>query len=777
MKKRLLSVLRTPFLYGHYLYDEDAVLESGALEVLKNLSPKAVDPVLNQAETFFNVRPEMGLYFILEVEKILEVIPLEQLSAWSTTVLDLYDIRGLLPAKEYISELGSDSDPSLGWGEGLALSDVTTVLENYAKGLTGRDIKIGRAEICYTDTETIYLPDKLAIFPEDDDHFLLYKLMVTHKWAQLAFGTYQLDLRQLQQSLITNIQGQYGIELKADLPAIDSFSSLFPDPNLAMDIFNLAETVRLEHKICTELEGIGRAMVRIKLMLASEYSVERDSSPQTCAVKLLGRWLLKEDEDQRPNGKIGEAVEEMVGCLTALRKEGATAEDTASVSAMIYRILEKLPGPYRPVDPLIYQGDLRPAEAEITMGRRLESNKLKFQELLKRVLGQLPESTEIKFEVGLDPEAPQMKRSRNNSQDNQWIPDQLLVDGKPILMPEAMRKVVHEILEDVGYIPSSYLMSGAKDMSGHHFRPLVQMQEEDDGVGGEEGQDVFIYDEWDHRRNGYRKNWCQMRETLLPAGDEDFVSRTLSERAGMVTKIRLHFERLRLENRRLRRQQEGEDIDLDAAVEAFADIRSGLNPSDQLMIRRQRNERSVATAFLIDMSGSTKGWINRSIKEALVMMSEALEILGDRYAIYGFSGMTKKRCELYRIKSFAEAYSDEVKSRISGIEPKDYTRMGPPIRHMGRLLSEEEARVRLLVTLSDGKPDDYDSYKGDYAIEDTRQALIEAKQKGIHPFCITIDKAAHSYIAHMYGEVNYIFLNDVRDLPYRLAEIYRRLTI
>ena len=777
MKKQLLSVTRPPFLYGHYLYDEDAVLESGALQVLESLPPRAVDPVLNQAEIFFNVRPEIGLHFLLKVEKVLEVVPLEKLSAWGSAALDLYDVRGLLPAKEYISELGSDRDISLLWGEGLALSEVASILENYAKGLAGRNINIGPAEICYTDSETIYLPDKLAVFKEDDDNFLLYKLMVTHKWAQIAFRTYQLDLSQLQQSLIPNIQGLYGIELKADLAAIDAFSSLFPDLNLAMDIFNLAETVRLEHKICTELEGIGRAMARIKSMLYNEYSANKKSSPQTCAVELLGRWLLKKDEDLQLWGTLGEAVQEMVGCLTTLRKEAATAEDTALVSAKIYRNLEKLSGPYQRVNFLVYQGILRPAEAEIAMNRRRESNKRKFQELLKRVLGRLPNSTEIKVEVGLDPEPPHMKRSRNNSQDSQWIPDQLFLDGKPILMPEAMKKLVHDILEDVGYIPSSYLVSGAEDMNGHHFRPLVQMQEEVDGVGRENCRDVFIYDEWDYRRNGYRKNWCRMRETLLPAGDEDFVARTLSEKTGMVSKIRLQFERLRLENRRLRRQQEGEDIDLDAAVEAFADIRSGLNPSDQLMIRRQRNERSVATAFLVDMSGSTKGWINRSIKEAVVMMSEALEILGDRYAIYGFSGMTKKRCELYRIKGFAEAYSDEVRGRISGIEPKDYTRMGPPIRHMGKLLWEEEAKVRLLVTLSDGKPDDYDSYKGDYAIEDTRQALIEAKQKGIHPFCITIDKAAHSYISHMYGEVNYIFLNDVRDLPYRLAEIYQRLTI
>ena len=104
MKKRLLSVIRPPFLYGHYLCDEDAVLESGALEVLESLSPTAVIPVLNQAEIFFNVRPEIGLYFILHVERVLEVIPLEKLSTWGTTALDLYDVRGLLPVKEYTSK-------------------------------------------------------------------------------------------------------------------------------------------------------------------------------------------------------------------------------------------------------------------------------------------------------------------------------------------------------------------------------------------------------------------------------------------------------------------------------------------------------------------------------------------------------------------------------------------------------------------------------------------------------------------------------------------------
>ncbi len=112
--------------------------------------------------------------------------------------------------------------------------------------------------------------------------------------------------------------------------------------------------------------------------------------------------------------------------------------------------------------------------------------------------------------------------------------------------------------------------------------------------------------------------------------------------------------------------------------------------------------------------------------------------------------MTRKRCELYRVKEMNEAYTEEVKARIAGIEPRDYTRMGVTIRHLTRQLNQVAAKTRLLITLSDGKPDDYDGYRGEYGIEDTRQALIEAKRSGIHPFCITIDQQARVPSAHVW---------------------------
>lgn len=111
-------------------------------------------------------------------------------------------------------------------------------------------------------------------------------------------------------------------------------------------------------------------------------------------------------------------------------------------------------------------------------------------------------------------------------------------------------------------------------------------------------------------------------------------------------------------------------------------------------------------------------------------------MLGDRYAIYGFSGMTRKKCELFRIKTFDDFYIDDTRARIAAIEPQEYTRMGVTIRHLTRRFQDVEARTKLLITVSDGKPDDYDSYHGEYSIEDTRMSLFEARLEGIHPFVL-----------------------------------------
>jgi nitric oxide reductase NorD protein len=347
-----------------------------------------------------------------------------------------------------------------------------------------------------------------------------------------------------------------------------------------------------------------------------------------------------------------------------------------------------------------------------------------------------------------------------------------------------MQKIIEEICEDLGCIPSDYL-AVSEEMSGHCFRPLYRVPEDEflpnqaQGTGyvlPEHGEGICALDEWDYRRQGYRKRWAFLRETSAASGEIQFAEDILDRHRGMIHMIKRQFERMQTGQTLLRRQKDGDAVDFDALVEAFVDRKAGLSPSERVFTKLARNKRDIATAFLIDLSGSTSGWINEMERSALLIMSEAMQVLQDRFGIYGFSGRTRRRCEFFRIKGFYEPYGDAVKRRIANLRALEYTRMGPPIRHLTNMLTEIEARTRLLITLSDGKPDDYDGYNGDYGIEDTRQALVEAKRLGIHPFCITIDKAEHSYLSHMYGAANYVFIDDLSKLPFKIPEIYRKLT-
>jgi nitric oxide reductase NorD protein len=348
-------------------------------------------------------------------------------------------------------------------------------------------------------------------------------------------------------------------------------------------------------------------------------------------------------------------------------------------------------------------------------------------------------------------------------------------DGEPITLPDHVYDLLQSISTDLGAIPDEYL-APAGDGYQTETRSIPDNAAAD-------SEDVYreatatLYDEWDYKRRHYRKNWCMLRETDVAPGTSAFVDATLARYAVQITRLRRTFEMLRGENKRMKRQPSGDDIDLDAVVTALADMRSGTELPERLFERRRKVERDIAVMFMVDMSGSTKGWINDAERESLVMLCEALEVLGDRYAIYGFSGVTRKRCEIFRIKRFADRYDDTVRRRIAGILPQDYTRMGVAIRHLSALLNTVDARTRLLITLSDGKPDDYsDNYRGEYGIEDTRQALIEANRDGIHPFCITIDREAREYLPRMYGAVNYTVIDDVARLPLKVADVYRRLT-
>ncbi len=212
------------------------------------------------------------------------------------------------------------------------------------------------------------------------------------------------------------------------------------------------------------------------------------------------------------------------------------------------------------------------------------------------------------------------------------------------------------------------------------------------------------------------------------------------------------------------------------------DRRSRNEPSDRIYYKREKRERQVAVAFLLDMSGSTGRQIGsgqrRVIdveKEGLILLSEALAAVGDQYALYGYSGQGRSHIDLVKLKDFQESSLSRAALRIGAVIPLQQNRDGAAIRHVVHRLLQQTARTRLLVLLSDGKPLD-DGYGDEYSLEDTKMALREARQQSVHPFCITVDHTASDYLKRMYGEVGFVVIDDVNALPIRLPRIYQRLT-
>jgi nitric oxide reductase NorD protein len=520
---------------------------------------------------------------------------------------------------------------------------------------------------------------------------------------------------------------------------IDVCESLgrYPDFDAALQRFHALETLRLDARIRTALPGVYRFIERLR----SDSAVELDAA-----------WRLAAGRLARADARVEDSL--------ALLQELADVPPPVSV---------------------LYQGVLRPEAVDKVRKARIDADRQAFRLHLLHLEKDLADAqedaedaTEEMQEDAVERRLPFELRKVDSDENPDGFVYEMQLDQKPIAPPDNVKGTMASIFQDLGEIPEDYLFAAG---DGAYLAEAIGEQNAADvwkGTYHEEG--AFLYNEWDYERQNYRKNWAVLRELEVSPVDDSFVRDTLQKYRGLTAHLRRTFEALRGEDKLLKKQPYGDNVDIDALVEAWADTTMGMEMTERLFTKMHKLERDIAVMFMVDMSGSTKGWINDAEREALVLLCESLEILGDRYAIYGFSGMTRKRCEVYRVKRFDEPYTDEVRGRISNIRPRDYTRMGVTIRHLCHLLNEVEARTKLLITLSDGKPDDYDTYRGAYGIEDTRQALIEAKRDGIHSFCITIDTEARDYLPHMYGAVNYTVIDEVRKLPLKVSDIYRRLT-
>ena len=325
---------------------------------------------------------------------------------------------------------------------------------------------------------------------------------------------------------------------------------------------------------------------------------------------------------------------------------------------------------------------------------------------------------------------------------------------------------------------------------------------------------------WDFMAEDYKPRWCVVRQKMMQEGEPAYFEATLNEYSTLVTRIRRQFEMMVPEMfRKERKLIDGEDIDIDDVIENMVDIKTGVSPDEKFYWRRNKVQREVAVAFLLDISASTAEaidegknkqddwdapddpveymvWLRtrrgeqmrRSYKriidmekESMVLLINALEAIGDTYGIYGFSGYGRENVEFYTVKDLHENFSDKVKRRIDRIAPMHATRMGPAIRHATYKLDNTDARTKILFLISDGRPQDRgysrEGVEKEYAVHDTKKALDEAKIQGINSFCLTVDKNGHDYLKTMCSDMGYEILDDINDLPERLLVLYRRLTM
>jgi len=294
---------------------------------------------------------------------------------------------------------------------------------------------------------------------------------------------------------------------------------------------------------------------------------------------------------------------------------------------------------------------------------------------------------------------------------------------------------------------------------------------------------VFWHKEWDCNIGDYLHAHVRVLDRFVTGCEGRFYADTLEQYRGLVRRIRYAFELLKPEGlKRLRQWVEGDEFDYRALLDFAIDKKSGRLPSDRLYIKRIKQHRDVAVLLLVDLSRSTANTVFGSQKrvldvekEAVVLFCEALSVVGDAFAIAGFSGTGRLGVDYLRVKDFDEEMDDNVKCRINGVAPLRSTRMGAAIRHATSLLEKVSSKVRLLIILSDGFPNDLD-YKKSYAIEDTRKAIFEAHSKKIYAHAITVNISGDSQLNDLYGNDHYNVISDVQELPDRLLQIYSALT-
>lgn len=288
----------------------------------------------------------------------------------------------------------------------------------------------------------------------------------------------------------------------------------------------------------------------------------------------------------------------------------------------------------------------------------------------------------------------------------------------------------------------------------------------------------LTYPEWDFRTGAYLADHC--RVLAAPAAETGTAGEPDIETRRLIRRVRRQFEVLRPRHEMLRAQLDGADLDLDAVVRGRCDLAAGGQGSDRIHLMSRPQAHDLAVTILVDVSLSTDAWFdNRRVldveKEALLILANGLAACGDNHSILTFTSRRRDWVRVETVKAFDEPMSAAVEARIAALKPGYYTRIGAAVRHASAELARQPNRKKLLLVLTDGKPNDLDHYEGRFALEDSRRAVIEARRSGFGVFGVTVDREAKSYVPALFGQNGYAMVGNIAKLPAALPAIYRSL--
>ncbi|MFZ0726334.1 MAG: hypothetical protein WAM61_11130 [Desulfobacterales bacterium] len=615
-----------------------------------------------------------------------------------------------------------------------------------------------------TDGRFIYLPEEIVLFDCKKANADLYRCLARFESGHLEFGTFDFDLERWRDRCRAAPEAHAACESLGLPPTVDQPSgaaadlerlfALFPMPSLAADLFTVFEHGRIRRMLAQAYPGLVRAFLPF---LQNAAGPRIGLMANLYAVIALGLPAGTKSGDNDRRGRLIRDLRDRF--VERTEPPNGSVEASAELVILSYRTvadaLDWLPdGMYRPL-PTPFGRHLRP-DLACAAGQALDQKALVLKKrLADKGIHIYRADLRKHLEIHQTTPCPAALAAMLESACQAGVTGNC---GPPLPAEELCTLLTQALPELRGPLPA-----------------------DDQTAAGA----VTWHREWDCRLSDYLNEHTRVRDCALAEKQSRFYRRVMEQHTGLVKRIRAAFELLKPQGLKLYRQWiDGDEFDYRALIDYILDKKAGLAPSERLYIKRLKVVRDVAVLLLVDVSRSTATPVTGSsarvldvAKEAIVLFSEALEVVGDAYAIAGFSGSGRLGVEYFHVKDFTEPMTDVIRNRIDGLHPRQNTRMGAAVRHAAGQFAAVSSRVRLLILLGDGFPNDLD-YKRRYAIEDTRRAISELRAQHIHVHAITIDIAAADggRLDDLYGEIHHNLIADVADLPEKLWRIYGTLT-